>query len=47
LVELAKSRSVAVINSPYDTATTTMRIKSLMAILSNTSDEYASIITAT
>jgi manganese-dependent inorganic pyrophosphatase len=28
LVELAKSRGVAVIQSPYDTATTTMRIKS-------------------
>jgi manganese-dependent inorganic pyrophosphatase len=28
LVELAKLRGVAVIQSPYDTATTTMRIKS-------------------
>lgn len=32
LMELAKNRNVAILNSPYDTATTTMRIKAAQAI---------------
>ena len=32
LMELAKTRNVAILNSPYDTATTTMRIKAAQAI---------------
>ena len=40
LVELAKSRGVAVIQSPYDTATTTMRIKSSQFIDSAIDTEF-------
>ena len=40
LVELAKSRSVAVLRSPYDTATTTMRIKSSQFIDSAIDEDF-------
>lgn len=40
LVELAKSRGVAVIQSPYDTATTTMRIKSSQFIDSAIDNDF-------
>jgi len=43
LVELAKSRGVAVIQSPYDTATTTMRIKSSQFIDSAVDRSYVSL----
>ena len=40
LVELAKSRGVAVMRSPYDTATTTMRIKSSQFIDSAIDEDF-------
>ena len=43
LVELAKSRGVAVIQSPYDTATTTMRIKSSQFIDSAIDTEFVAL----
>ncbi|MCE2808917.1 MAG: putative manganese-dependent inorganic diphosphatase, partial [Planctomycetaceae bacterium] len=43
LVELAKSRSVAVMRSPYDTATTTMRIKSSQFIDSAIDDDFITL----
>ncbi len=43
LVELAKSRGVAVIQSPYDTATTTMRIKSSQFIDSAIDESFVSL----
>jgi manganese-dependent inorganic pyrophosphatase len=43
LVELAKSRGVAVIQSPYDTATTTMRIKSSQFIDSAIDEFFVSL----
>ena len=43
LVELAKSRSVAVLQSPYDTATTTMRIKSSQFIDSAIDEEFITL----
>ncbi|MFM8399777.1 MAG: DRTGG domain-containing protein, partial [Pirellula sp.] len=43
LVELAKSRSVVVMRSPYDTATTTMRIKSSQFIDSAIDDDFITL----
>jgi len=43
LVELAKSRSVAVMRSPYDTATTTMRIKSSQFIDSAVDEDFITL----
>jgi manganese-dependent inorganic pyrophosphatase len=43
LVELAKSRSVAVMRSPYDTATTTMRIKSSQFIDSAIDEDFITL----
>ncbi|MFN7734042.1 MAG: putative manganese-dependent inorganic diphosphatase [Pirellula sp.] len=43
LVELAKSRGVAVIQSPHDTATTTMRIKSSQFIDSAVDMEFVAL----
>lgn len=43
LVELAKSRSVAVLRSPYDTATTTMRIKSSQFIDSAIDEDFITL----
>jgi len=43
LVELAKSRGVAVIQSPHDTATTTMRIKSSQFIDSAVDTEFVAL----
>jgi manganese-dependent inorganic pyrophosphatase len=43
LVELAKSRGVAVIQSPYDTATTTMRIKSSQFIDSAIDTDFVAL----
>lgn len=44
LVELAKSRGVAVIQSPFDTATTTMRIKSAQFIDSAIDSNYIALL---
>lgn len=43
MVELAKSRGVAVIQSPHDTATTTMRIKSSQFIDSAVDTEFVAL----
>ena len=43
LVELAKSREVTVLQSPYDTATTTMRIKSSQCIDSAIDDDFITL----
>jgi len=44
LVELAKSRGVAVIQSPYDTATTTMRIRSSQFIDTAVDTSFVSLL---
>jgi manganese-dependent inorganic pyrophosphatase len=43
LVELAKSRNVAVLQSPYDTATTTMRVKSSQFIDSAIDEDFITL----
>ncbi|MFM8570480.1 MAG: putative manganese-dependent inorganic diphosphatase [Pirellula sp.] len=43
LVELAKSRSVVVLRSPYDTATTTMRVKSSQFIDSAIDEDFVAL----
>jgi manganese-dependent inorganic pyrophosphatase len=43
LLQLAKSRGVTVINSPFDTATTTMRIKAARSIESVISRDFESL----
>ena len=43
LMQLAKARGVSVISSPFDTATTTMRIKAAQRIESIIEDDYMSL----